>query len=309
MDFTIQQLRLLREVATRGTIAAAAAAVGYTPSAVSQQLASLERAVGTPPLERVGRNVRLTDAGRELVHHGDEILARVEETQVAIERLQGEARGELSISVYESVGSTLLAPLLKLIAVRHPALRLRSRFLDPEFAIDSLAMGELDLAFAIDYADAPEEPRTDVIRELVLNDQFFLVVPDDDDLTGPTVSLDKVADRPFVASPPHLSCGRYVVMACRRHGFEPDVVHQLDDYPTTLRLVAAGVGVSLVPSLGLVDVPPGVRAIPLRTPVVRQVQLAYRTASADRPAIGAIRTALADVVADLETIGDQPKAA
>lgn len=309
MEFTIQQLRLLREVATRGTIAAAAAAIGYTPSAVSQQLAGLERAVGTPPLERVGRNVRLTDAGRELVRHADDILARVEETQVALERLQGEARGELSISVYESVGSTLLAPLLRLLAVRHPALRLRSQFLDPEFAIDALAMGELDLAFTIDYADAPEEPRTDVIRELVLNDQFYLVVPDDDHLTGPTVSLDKVADRPFVASPPHLSCGRYVVMACRRHGFEPDVVHQLDDYPTTLRLVAAGVGVSLVPSLGLVDVPPGVRTIPLRTPVARQVQLAYRTASADRPAIGAIRTALADVVDGLETIGGEHKAA
>ena len=308
VDFTIQQLRLLREVATRGTIAAAAAAVGYTPSAVSQQLAGLERALGTPPLERVGRNVRLTDAGRELVRHADDLLARVEETQVAIERLQSEARGELSISVYESVGTTLLAPLLRLLAERHPALRLRSQFLDPEFAIDSLAMGELDLAFTIDYADAPEEPRIDVIRTLVLNDQFYLVVPDDDPLNGQTVSLDEVADRPFIASPPDLSCGRYVVMACRRHGFEPDVVHQLDDYPTTLRLVAAGVGVSLVPSLGLVDAPPGVRAMPLRTPVVRQVQLAYRAASAERPAIKAVRAALADVVADLDTV-DEPEAA
>lgn len=309
VDFTIQQLRLLQEVATRGTIAAAAAAIGYTPSAVSQQLAGLERAVGMAVLERVGRNVRLTDAGRELVRHADELLARVEETKVALERIEGEARGEMLISVYESVGSTLLAPLLTLLASRHPALRLRSRFLDPEVAIDAVAMGELDLAFTIDYADAPEKTRADVVRELALDDHFSLIVPADDPLTGPTVGLEEVADRPFVSSPPHLSCGRCVVMACRRQGFEPDIVHQLDDYPTTLRLVAAGVGVSLVPSLGLLDMPPGVRAIPLRTAVVRQVQLAYRTASAERPAIVAIQAALADVVADLDIAHGSPQAA
>ena len=309
MDFTIQQLRLLREVATRGTIAAAATAIGYTPSAVSQQLARLERTVGTPVLERVGRNVRLTDAGRELVAHAGELLAGIEEAQVAVERIRSEARGELLLSVYESVGSTLLAPLLTRLADRHPDLRLRTVFLDPDDAIESLAMGELDLAFTIDYAHAPAPLRHDVIRELLLDDHFSLVVPDDDPLAGPTVGLDQVAERPFIASPANLSCGRCVVMACRQQGFEPDIVHQLDDYPTTLQLVAAGVGVALVPSLGLVNTPPGVRAIPLRDPLSRQVQLAYRAASADRPAIAAVRGALADSIDELDRIVADSRAA
>lgn len=302
MDFTLQQLRLLREVATRGTIAAAASAVGYTPSAVSQQLAGLERAVGVAVLERVGRNVRLTDAGRELVDHADQLLTGVEAAQVALERLQGEARGELKVSVYESVGSTLLAPLLSLLAARHPHLRLRTQFMDhnPEEAIDRLAMGDLDIAFATDYPDAPEEPRAGIVRELLLDDRFALVVAEDDPLIGPTVSLGQVADRPFIASSPAVSCGRYVVTACRQQGFEPDIVHELDDYPTALRLVAAGIGVAVIPSLGLVHVPPGIRAIALDEPVTRHVQLAFRDASAERPAIVAVRAALADVIADLD---------
>ncbi len=302
MDFTLQQLRLLREVANRGTIAAAAASVGYTPSAVSQQLAGLERAVGMTVLERVGRNVRLTDAGRELVDHADRLLAGVEEAQVALERVQGEARGRLLVAIYQSVGSTLLAPLLSLLAARHPHLQLRTQFYDqnPDDALDRLAMGELDLAFAKDYPDAPEEPRDGIVRELLLDDHFALVVADDDPLTGPTVSLDQVADRPFIASPPTVSCGRRVVTACRQHGFEPNIVHELDDYPTAMQLVAAGVGVSLIPSLGLVHAPPGVRAIALSEPVTRHVQLAFRAASAERPAIAAVRAAVADVITELE---------
>ena len=302
MDFTLQQLRLLREVATRGTIAAAATAVGYTPSAVSQQLAGLERAVGMAVLERVGRNVRLTDAGRELVDHANQLLTDVEAAQVALERVAGEARGQLLVSIYQSVGSTLLAPLLSLLATRHPDLQLRTQFFDqnPDEAIDRLAMGELDLAFAKDYPDAPEEPRDGIVRELLLDDRFALVVADDDPLTGPTVSLDQLADRPFIASPPGVSCGRRVVTACRQHGFEPNIVHELDDYPTAMQLVAAGVGISLIPSLGLVHAPPGVRAIALDEPVSRHVQLAFREASADRPAVVAVRAALADVIADLD---------
>ena len=300
MDMSLQQLRMLREVAHRGTIAAAAESLGYTASAVSQQLGGLEKATGVAVLERVGRNVRLTDAGRELVRHAEELLRGMEAAQVAMERVGTEARGVLDVTVYESVAATLLAPLLADLAARHEGLELRTRQMDPDAAIDALAGGDIDLAFAIDYPNAPAAPRDGVERYSIAWDRFHAVLPIDDPAPGPVVALTDLVDRPFIASPPGLSCGRFLVAACRDAGFEPDIRHQLDDYPTSLHLVAAGQGVALVPDLGLVQVPPGLRILDLDPPLSRTVQLAYRQASATRPAVVAVRESLERVVADLE---------
>ncbi|MGH9151828.1 MAG: LysR family transcriptional regulator, partial [Acidimicrobiales bacterium] len=172
----MQQLRMLREVAQRGTIAAAASFMGYTPSAVSQQLGALERTTGVAVLERVGRNVRLTDAGRELVRHATELLAGLDAALVAMERVANEVRGDLVVSVYESVAATLLVPLLERLAVSHPGLRLRTRQLEPDAAIDDVAAGDVDLAFTIDYAHAPARRRPAVTRFSLVEDFFRVVV-------------------------------------------------------------------------------------------------------------------------------------
>lgn len=299
MDFNLHQLRMLREVARRKTIAAAAESLGYTASAISQQLSSLEKATGIAVLERVGRNVRLTDAGRELVRHADELLAGMEAAQVAVERVNNEVRGELEMTVFESVAATLLPSLLARLATRHPELSLRTRQLDPDQAVEALALGDIDLAFAIDYRHAPAAPRDDVVRYPLLDDRFHVVVPAEDPLEGSRVSLADLADRPFISSPPSYSCGRCVVTACHDAGFDPDIVHQLDDYPTTLHLVAAGQGVALVPDLGLVQQPPGIKVLCLEPPVSRSIQLAYRSASAERPSIVAVRDVLDELVDEL----------
>ncbi len=309
MEMSLQQLRMLREVANRQTIAAAADSLGYTASAVSQQLSGLEKATGVAVLERVGRNVRLTDAGRELVRHADDLLAGMEAAQVAVERLSCEVKGTLAITVFESVAATMLVPLLDRLAERHPDLHLRTRQLDPDDAIEALASGELDLAFTIDYPHAPAPRRDDVTRYSLLNDILYLVVRDDDPFVGQArVHLADLAPRPFIASPSGMSCGRCVVIACRDAGFEPDLVHEVDDYPTTLHLVGAGRGVSLVPALGLIDLAPHLRALEVDPPVSRLVQLAYRTASAERPAIAAVREALVEIVGELG-LGSSTKAA
>ncbi len=292
MDLNLQQLRMLREVAERGTIAAAATGLGYTPSAVSQQLAALERGTGVAVLERVGRSVRLTDAGRELVRHADALLAQLEAAQAALESVGSEVRGRLELSVYESVASTLLPEILDRMAAEHPDLDLRTREIDPDQAIDAVARGEIDAAFTIDYPHAPSAARPGIERDLVIDDGFRLVVPTDHPLTGPVVDLADLATERFICAPLDLGCGRCVAVACRAAGFEPDVVHQLDDYPTTLRLVAAGQGTGLVPGLGLAHPVDGVRVLRLREPVTRRVQFAYRTASATRPAIAAVRAAV-----------------
>jgi DNA-binding transcriptional LysR family regulator len=302
MDMSLQQLRMLREVANRGTIAAAAESLGYTASAVSQRLGGLEKSTGVAVLERVGRNVRLTDAGRELVRHADQLLRGMEAAQVAMERVGGDVRGTLDLTVYESVAATMLAPLLGLLSSRYPDLQLRTRQYDPDAALDALAAGDIDLAFAIDYRHAPAAPRDDIIRYSIAEDHFHLAVPAADPLEGPVVALADLADRKFIASPPAMSCGRCIVTACRDAGFEPDIVHQLDDYPTSLHLIAAGQGISLVPDLGLVHVPRGVRILDLDPPVSRTIQLAYRSASAERPAVMAVRDALLQVARGLELV-------
>lgn len=293
MELTLRLLRTIREIAARGTIAAAADALGYTASAVSQQVAALERATGLPVLERVGRSVRLTDVGRELVRHADDILARVEATEAALEEVAAGPRGEVRLAVFESVASAVIPNLVALLARRHPDLVVSSRELPPDEVPDALRLGEVDLAFVLDYPHAPG-PRDEALEYLVLGrEQFRLVLPATDEIE-PVVDLASLCRRPFVASPVHMSCGRCVVQACREAGFEPVVRHEVDSYPAALRLVAGGAGVALVPDLGLVDVPAGVAVRDLAQRVYRTIELAYRRASAGRPAVRAVIDAVID---------------
>jgi len=251
-------------------------------------------------LERVGRNVRLTDAGRELVRHAEDLLAGMEAARVAVERLSGEVRGCLQVTVFESVAGTLLVPLLDRLKERHPELQLRTIQMDPDLAMDALASGDLDLAFAIDYPHAPAPRREDITRFSLLEDVLRLVVPADDPLADAgTVRLADLADRPFISSPVGLSCGRCVVVACRDAGFEPDVAHQVDDFATSLHLVRAGQGVALIPDLGLIDLSPELRAVDIDPPVSRLVQLAYRATNVERPAIVAVQEVLCEIVEEL----------
>ena len=299
MDLTLHHLRLLREVAAHGTIAAAADTLGYTSSAVSQQLAGLERACGVAVLERTGRNVRLTDAGRELVRRADALLADAEEALVAVERVGSSVQGVVEAAIYESVAASLLPTLLCELRSQYPELELRTRQIDPDAAIDELVHGTIDLAFAIDYPIAPAPASPDIERWTIMEDRFHLIVAEGDVLSGPTIPLEDLADRRFICSPPEASCGRLLQTACRAAGFEPLVAHAIDDYTASLRLVAAGEGVALVPDLGLVDPPSGIRKIRLSEPLTRSIQLAVRRSSAQRPALVAIREMLERVVAGL----------
>jgi DNA-binding transcriptional LysR family regulator len=296
VEMTLHQLRTIREVDARGSIAAAAEALGYTPSAISQQLASLEKAAGVALLERVGRGVRLTSAGRELVRHAHEVLARVEEAQAAIEEVASGPRGEVRMALFASVAGALMPEVLRLLAARHPDLRVRSVQLDPDDAIEAVAAGSLDLAIILDYPHAPAARPNSVKRRLLIQEPFRVVVPAHDPTAeaGP-VKLDDLAGRAILAPDAATSCGRCVLQACRDAGFEPDIAHALEEYPAILRLVAAGAGVALVPDLGLVDAGPDVRIVELARPVYRNIEVAYREAAAHRPAARAVLDALTEI--------------
>lgn len=301
MDMTLRQLRTIREVDAQGSIAAAAEALGYTPSAISQQLSTLEKTAGVALLERVGRGVRLTSAGRELVRHAHDVLARVEEAQAAIEEVASGPRGEVRMALFASVAGAIVPGVLRLLAERHPELRIRSVQLDPDEAIEAVAAGSLDLAVILDYPHAPAARPAGLERRLLVQEPFRVVVSTGDPIheTGP-VELAELAGRPILAPSTATSCGRCVLQACRDAGFEPDITHALEEYPAILRLVAAGAGVALVPDLGLIDPPPGVRAVELARPVYRNIEVTYREAAANRPAVRAVLDALADAAAAWE---------
>ncbi len=302
MDVTIQQLRMLREVSMRGTIAAAAGELGYTPSAVSQQLSTVERTTGVAMLERVGRNVLLTDAGRELVVHAELVLAQMDAAAAAIERVQGEVAGTLRLGFIESVAATMLGPLMRRLQEAHPDLQLRTREIDGRATTDALAKGDLDIAFVIDDPSTPTPPVDGFEKLLVCRDWFRALLPPgflSDGAVPDAIEVAALEGLDFVGPPYDDSCGRTVTQMCRLAGFEPDFVHSVSDYPTTLRLVAAGCGVALVPDLGLRDVPSEITVVDLVEPRHRSVEIMFRSTSQERPAIQAFIAALHDVVDEL----------
>jgi DNA-binding transcriptional LysR family regulator len=300
MDLSIQQLRMLREVAQLGTIAAAADALGYTPSAVSQQLASIEKATTVEVLERVGRNVRLTDAGRELVIHADIVLAELERAQASLERVKGHVAGTVQVGLSESMASRFLPPLLRKSAHAHPELVIRTEeFPSESSGVDAVRSGRLDGCFVMASSHAPVHDG--IIFEPLFRDWFRIVVQQDSawGRGRSEMALNELADAPFVLAPRRVWCGRLIHSACEEAGFSPNVVHEIDDYPATLNVVAAGAGVSLVPELGLAQQPHGLRVLDIRSPFCRTVELAYRQSSASRPAISALADLAGDVARDL----------
>ncbi len=296
MDLTVQQLKMLRAVAGTGTIAAAAKTLGYTPSAVSQQLGTIEKSTGVAVLERVGRNVQLTDAGRELVHHADVVLAQLEEASAALERVQTEVAGTIRVGIVESVAATLLPRVLRRLRDEYP--RLDVRTLQTE-SIEAVRTGELDVTFVIDYPRQVLEVAATITRTLVCRDWYRAIVPEDWVSPADPLPMTVLVSETLIASPPHMSCGRCMQLAFAAEQLELDITHQIDDYQTIMHLVAAGAGIGLVPDLGLWNMPRGVRQIDLAPATHRRVELAYRTSSAGRPAIEAFVTAVTDAAGEL----------
>lgn len=297
MDISIQQLRMLREFSRQHTIAKAADVLGYTPSAVSQQLSNAEKTTGVVLLERSGRNVMLTDAGLEMVRHAEIVLDQLELAQAAIERLQGEVSGELRMFFFGSVGSTMLEPIMTRLATEHPNLKLRTVFVDTD-PRELLRRGELDVAFAAEREIGLSE-RNDLDHMLVGRDNLRLVVPAGTlDASGP-VDLERVADVEFIAPDPNDAYMLVVNRAFATMSAPPVIAHRMSDFPTVLRLVAAGAGASLVPDLGLMTPPEGVDIFDLKHPQHRVIELLSRSTSSDRPAITAFKKAVAEVADEL----------
>lgn len=287
----LARLRLLVELERRGTMAAVAAELGYTPSAISQQLAQLEREAGRALLEKAGRGLRLTDAGRLLAERGRELIAQAESVEAELTALEGVA-GTLRIAAYQTAARHLVAPAMRALRDEHPRLTCELVDLDAEQALPLLRAAELDVVVAEEYEHAPRPRHADLDRVELLDDPLLLALPKRHRAArrrGP-VRLADLAGEPWATAYPGTAYADMLVRTCRlRGGFEPDVRHRVNDMETLLELTAAGLAIILAPSLGRPEAHPGVAVRELEgAKLSRGVFAAVRKGAATRPAVAAL---------------------
>ncbi|GII30052.1 LysR family transcriptional regulator [Planotetraspora mira] len=285
----LRRLRLLRELDHRGTIAAVAQALAFSPSAVSQQLAVLEREAGVPLLERTGRRVRLTPAGRNLARHAEALLERLELASAELIDARRGLAGPLRIGTFPTAARAILPAALIELSRRHPALEPMVSEIDPAAIADALRAGELDVALIHDYDFVPQAATPGLIVAPLCAESMYLAsaspldVPPDQ-----VVARCEAAD--WITASPGTACHQMTIRACQAAGYTPRVRHRIDEFSTVLALVAAGQGVALVPHIGTFDAPPG--TVLTRVPIRRRTKIAFRSGGGGHPAVTAITEAL-----------------
>jgi DNA-binding transcriptional LysR family regulator len=292
MELSMHRLRVLRELGRRGTLTAAAGALHYTTSAVSQQLAQLERDVGASLFERVGRLVKLTETGHLLCEHAEEILGAEERAVIALEQAQDSVSARLTLGVFATVAAGLLPSALSRLARDHPGVTVLTKEADPEEAASAVRHGDFDLAFVIDYRDAPMPWDSGLERVDIGEEPLHAVVPKRTTPSGEPIELADLAGEPWILAGPGSHFGHAVRVACQREGFTPDVRHEVDEQATAMAMVAAGLGVTLVPRLGLAFRWSAADIRDLREPLTRDVAITFRTSARERPAVRIVIDAL-----------------
>lgn len=282
------RLRALHAVSVHGSVAAAATALGYTPSAVSQQITKLERETRTTLLERRGRGVALTDEARHLAATAEELLAIVERAETTLEERRGQPTGRLTIGAFASAARGLLPGVLAELGRRHPGLDARMTEVDPHLSIDLVARGMIDLAVAHDWDIAPLPAPEGVEQAVIGDDLCDLLVPEGHPLASrASVRREDLAGQRWICQPPGTVCHDWLIRTLRAAGCEPDLAHRAEENHTQIALVAAGLGIAMMPRLGRGVLPAGVRAVDLDPVPKRRLYALWRPGAARRPAITA----------------------
>ncbi|WP_030872202.1 LysR family transcriptional regulator [Streptomyces sp. NRRL F-2747] len=306
----VRRLRLLRELARRGTIAAVAEALAFSPSAVSQQLAVLEREAGLPLLERTGRRVRLTPAGQNLVRHAEAVLERLEQADADLAEARSGLAGALRVGAFPTAIRAIVPAALVDLARRHPGLEPMVSETDPAEVAHALRAGDLDVALVheYDFVPAPQEPG--LATQPLYRESMYLAAPAQAvparAVTAPAAPVEAAAPAPgpeqgavlrahagapWITATPGTLCHAMTLRACQAAGFTPRIRHRVDEFPTVLALVAAGQGVAVVPQLGVMG--PADPAVSLtRLLMERRTKIAFRSGAAAHPAVAAFGSAL-----------------
>jgi DNA-binding transcriptional LysR family regulator len=301
----LARLQVLCEVVGLGSFSAAAESLSYTQSAVSQSIARLEAETGAPLVVRGRRGVTPTPAGAALVSHAERIFEQVQKAEADIAAVMGVRSGRLRVGTFPSGGATLMPPAVARFRRAHPDIVLTLEDGEPETIVPRLRAGELDLALLYEFPGArPRRRRLGAgLRSVrLVDDPLRLALPVEHPLAAtPQLVLTDLRDEPWVQTSASSPYAQHVVAACLAAGFEPTVAFESDDFDTIQGLVAAGVGVALIPRLALSRVHPGVVVRELRDGgPIRQVTVATVAGGGVAPAARSMIQMLGDVARRFE---------
>ena len=289
-----RRLQVLKAVVDTGSVTAAARRLGYTPSAISQTLATLEREAKTSLFEKAGRGIRPTQAGLLLAEHAGAVAAQLREAEAALEALRAGQAGRLRLAAFATAGAALVPRALSRFRDEHPGVELDLMMVETDEALDDLRAGRLDLAvIAEDAAGSSQHDDLDLLH--LLDDPYRIVLPRTHRLAARRViDLEDLAEDHWVATASaRCNCLPTVNTACARAGFSPHFGIEADEFATTVGFVEAGLGVAMVPQLALSSVPDSVRVHRIRNiEPVRHVYAVTRSQSAGQPMVKRMQEAL-----------------
>lgn len=294
--FDVTRLRLLRELAHRGTMTAVAAAFGQTSSAVSQQLAVLEREAGVPLLERVGRRVRLTAEGERLVAHAEIILQALDAAELDLKTTGETPTGVLEVASFSSFAKARLLPALLRARDRFPDLHVIIHELEPPDAIEAVRDGRCHLAVTFAYNLAPRADVAGLVSQQLMEEPVLLALPAPWEGEPDPISLERLARESWIVGSRQPDDRQLAERVCAVAGYAPRIAHTVDDYDLLLRMVSAGLGVGFVPELGIrfSSAEPVVVRTTSGPPLFRHVHALTRSALTASPMVRAMLSELAD---------------
>lgn len=289
----VRRLALLLEIERHETLTAAAEALQYSPSAVSQQLKVLEQEAGLPLVERGGRQIQLTEAGRILARHAEEMIARLLSAEEHVRAVGRLGHGRLRLATFRSAGESLLVDAITYFRGHHPAIQISLVEGEPEQYIAALRRHELDLVLTYDY-DWLALPFDDgVVRDLICTDPFLVAVPRGFWRKGRPMRLADLSTQSWIASTPANAVHRFTEQACAQAGYVPRIVMHTDDYHIAQELVARGMGVTFLPEISARKHHLGVEVHHLSdVTLARRIYATYRVGGERVAVVAAIRDVL-----------------
>lgn len=248
--FDSRHIKTFHEVVRAGSYSAAARALGYTQPAITQQMKALERSVGTPLFTRVGRRLRLTEAGEALARHADTILDSISAAQAQMNAITRLRSGRVRVCAFPSANATLIPEAMARLAAGHPGVRVELLEGEPPESLGRLVRGECDITLAFTYPGLHEEVPEEVVEVRLLEDQLTVLMPTGHPLARRrAVKLADLAEERWIAG--CLRCRANFLHECAEQGFAPDIAFTTDDNLVVQSLVAEGLGVAMMPGLVL----------------------------------------------------------
>lgn len=291
----VVRLRVLRELHRRKTLSAVAVAMAYSTSAVSQQIRLLEKEVGVPLVEPVGRRLQLTPQGLILVEHTDRLLELLETAEADVSKSMNQPRGTIRVAAFQTAAAMLLPRALEYLKREHPQLSVVFEQGEPEITLPALASSDYHLVIAESYPDMPLPILEGISVDPILDDPLWLAVGGDlrNKLDRNLEILPQLQKLPWAAEPTGSASRLWITRECRKAGFEPVVTCSSEDVSVHLRFVEAGLAVAALPKLALAAATPNVVRYPIHAGGShRSILIATRTVAQKNPSIMAVTAAL-----------------